>query len=319
MNTPGSEALQPEVIAPEEFLEKVGGLIDWTTLAPILDAVAERTGRKLPESSVKISLLKLWYDLADTLSEFSVLDRLSFRRFVGFAGDASSTDVEILNELRDGIWSESHDIRPVLDAVEQQLRAKGYSVQPGYVAEPAIVPCTEGALPVVHSTTTAVPQPGELGLMVEAMAAKAPAKARMPTGPQTRPEESSERVVSLAEARAEAGRVQAGDETQLRNVRVRAQIQWPWGQRSDLTDVLHIGRDFSYSPFARELTPYTHVSRRHAELVVHGDGVWIKDLGSRNGTFVNDDAVPKGQAFLIDGDSIVRFGPLLAVSVKILE
>jgi hypothetical protein len=27
--------------------------------------------------------------------------------------------------------------------------------------------------------------------------------------------------------------------------------------------------------------------------------------------------VPKGQAYLIDADSIIRFGPLLAVSLKI--
>ena len=100
--------------------------------------------------------------------------------------------------------------------------------------------------------------------------------------------------------------------------RVRAQIQWPWGQQSDLVDILQVGRDYGFSPFARELTPYTHVSRRHAELLVHGDGVWIRDLGSRNGTFVNNEEVPRGQAFLIDSDAIVRFGPLLAVSLKIV-
>ena len=74
----------------------------------------------------------------------------------------------------------------------------------------------------------------------------------------------------------------------------------------------------AFSPLAQELTPYTHVSRKHAELLVYGDGVWIRDLGSRNGTFVNNDEVPKGQAYLIDGESIIRFGPFLAVSLKIV-
>jgi len=100
--------------------------------------------------------------------------------------------------------------------------------------------------------------------------------------------------------------------------RVRAVLEWPWGQRSELTEHLNIGRDYTFSPLAQELTPYTHVSRKHAELLVYGDGVWIRDLGSRNGTFVNNDEVPKGQAYLIDGESIIRFGPFLAVSLKIV-
>ena len=131
----------------------------------------------------------------------------------------------------------------------------------------------------------------------------------MPEGaqPQSDPESSAEVSGTTREDQNVASR------------QVRAQIQWPWGQQSDLVDILQVGRDYAFSPFARELTPYTHVSRRHAELLVHGDGVWIRDLGSRNGTFVNNEEVPRGQAFLIDSDAIVRFGPLLAVSLKIID
>lgn len=98
---------------------------------------------------------------------------------------------------------------------------------------------------------------------------------------------------------------------------VRAILEWPWGQRTRLTEHLNIGRDYQFSPLAKDLTPYTHVSRKHAELLVYGDGVWVRDLGSRNGTYVNDEEVPKGQAYLIDSDSIIRFGPLLAVALKL--
>jgi diguanylate cyclase (GGDEF)-like protein len=61
------------------------------------------------------------------------------------------------------------------------------------------------------------------------------------------------------------------------------------GRRSDLD--LHIDVD--------------SVSRRHARLVRHGEDWWVEDLGSTNGTFVNDD--PVGRRKLDDGD-IVRFG-----------
>jgi hypothetical protein len=48
------------------------------------------------------------------------------------------------------------------------------------------------------------------------------------------------------------------------------------------------------------------VSRRHAVIRVHGDSVSIEDLGSTNGTYVNDGRI-QGTVALSDGDT-VRFG-----------
>jgi len=45
------------------------------------------------------------------------------------------------------------------------------------------------------------------------------------------------------------------------------------------------------------------VSRAHARIVVHGDEIFIEDLDSRNGTFVNGERV-RGRAPLADGDKI---------------
>jgi diguanylate cyclase (GGDEF)-like protein len=61
------------------------------------------------------------------------------------------------------------------------------------------------------------------------------------------------------------------------------------GRRTDLD--LHIDVD--------------SVSRRHARLVRHDDDWWVEDLGSTNGTFVNDEPIDRRK--LDDGD-IVRFG-----------
>ncbi len=315
MNLPDTEHPLPQAAA-EHFLARIDELVDWAALAPAMAIISHQAGRKLSLSVIKVALLKQWYDLVDSVTEYTVLDRYSFRAFVGFSGDGSSADAEILDELRTGAWSHLTDFRPLVDAVEQQLRERGFTVRPGYIAEASIVPCTEGELTDVRGVQTTIPRPGELGSMLEAVTAKAHAQGRMPTGPQSIP------------AGSQAGPVGEGglhepmiaeDSQKLQNGRARAQIEWPWGQKSDLTESLQIGRDYAYSPFARELTPYTHVSRRHAELFVHGDGVWIKDLGSRNGTYVNNDEVQKGQVYLIDSDVIVRFGPLLAVSVKILD
>jgi adenylate cyclase len=51
--------------------------------------------------------------------------------------------------------------------------------------------------------------------------------------------------------------------------------------------------------------PDTTVSRRHAELVTDAEGLLVRDLGSANGTYVND--APVGEARLAAGDRL-RFG-----------
>lgn len=54
----------------------------------------------------------------------------------------------------------------------------------------------------------------------------------------------------------------------------------------------------------------THeVSREHCTLRVDGDQIHVKDLGSRNGTFINDQEV-KEESPLKSGD-ILRVGPML--------
>jgi hypothetical protein len=254
-----------------------------------------------------VALLKHWYGIADNEAAFAILDRLSFRSFVGYAGDGGASDAAILNELDRGHGSRRPALDDVVGAIDDQLRELGYAVRAGQLREPSIAPCTEtgGEAPQAGSTT--LYRPGELGRMVEAVTAKAHSQGRMPTGPHDRHDQADESSPAAA----------GNGETVAQADPIRAVLEWPWGEKSDLTEHLNIGRDYSFSPLARELTPYTHVSRKHAELLVYGDGVWVRDLGSRNGTYVNDDEVPKGQAYLIDADSIIRFGPLLAASLKV--
>lgn len=51
------------------------------------------------------------------------------------------------------------------------------------------------------------------------------------------------------------------------------------------------------------------VSRRHACIEIGDDSVWVDDLGSKNGTYVNDRRV-EGRTPVVDGDQI-RFGSLV--------
>ena len=116
---------------------------------------------------------------------------------------------------------------------------------------------------------------------------------------------------------AQAGARRAGAPPEQEAPPMQAVVEWPWGFTMDLTDRLKIGRDHHFCLFASELQPYLHVSRKHAELTPCPEGVWVRDLKSRNGTFVNDEELPKGQAYLVDSDATIRFGPHCVLQLKI--
>lgn len=297
----------------EHFLARTDVLIDWSQYERGDSEDEALPGEAVPVHALKIALLKQWYGLADAEAPFQILDRLSFRAFVGFLGDGGAADVRIAKELDDCTWSRHPDMVDAMERVEEQLRNLGYSVRCGSMNEPSLAPCTEsGGEFQETSKATSLFRPGELGRMVEAVTAKAHADGVMPPASAAAVEAGAEVSADvsfdapLAEPAPKSG-----------SQHVLAVLEWPWGQRTELTEHLNIGRDYQFSSLAKELTPYTHVSRKHAELLVYGDGVWVRDLGSRNGTFVNDEEVPKGQAYLIDSDSIIRFGPLLAVALKL--
>lgn len=78
------------------------------------------------------------------------------------------------------------------------------------------------------------------------------------------------------------------------------------GKRYPLTETQNVvGR----SPTVQVIINEASVSRQHARFLLVGDGVTVEDMGSSNGTFVND-VRAEGAALLKDGD-IVRLGTVL--------
>jgi diguanylate cyclase (GGDEF)-like protein len=78
------------------------------------------------------------------------------------------------------------------------------------------------------------------------------------------------------------------------------------GKRYPLNEPINvIGR----SPGVQIIINEASVSRQHARLVLIGDNVVVEDMGSSNGTFVND-VKTDGQGPLKDGD-IIRLGTVL--------
>ena len=100
---------------------------------------------------------------------------------------------------------------------------------------------------------------------------------------------------------------------------VAAVIEWPSGATTGISGQLNIGRDRHFCPVAMEMAFELHISRQHAVLEVCAEGVRVRDLGSRNGTFVDDERVPSGGAVIIDRNARIRFGPQSVVQLTLLR
>ncbi|MFC0541927.1 FHA domain-containing protein [Kutzneria chonburiensis] len=61
---------------------------------------------------------------------------------------------------------------------------------------------------------------------------------------------------------------------------------------------VHLGRMFSHKAIKEALRPYDYVSKEHAEIVLRGDRLFVRDPGSKYGTKVGGVAVgPEGKDF----------------------
>lgn len=93
-------------------------------------------------------------------------------------------------------------------------------------------------------------------------------------------------------------------------------IQFPFG-RVRVADRLHVGRDRLFSEIASEISGLTAVSRRHAEIYIDSTsrGIFLKDLGSTNSTFVNGKPIEKNTSTEIFPGDELSFSRSLSATV----
>ena len=126
---------------------------------------------------------------------------------------------------------------------------------------------------------------------------------------QTSSDSSADDVAGMA--------AQAQGEMQARVI--RAALAWPWHEETEISGQLTIGREAS-APNAlteRLKRDFDNVSRRHAELVIRDGALWITDLGSSNGTFVNDTRLAPRQPVRLINGARLRFAASLTATVSI--
>ena len=147
------EALLPPGFGRNERLERVSGLIDWERLAVLVRKVRPgETGRPpyVPLAMFKALLLQQWYGLSDPGLEEALLDRVSFRRFCGFALDEETPDETTICRFRNAL-SQAGLGEALFQEVLRQLEAAGYVLKTGTLIDATLVE-SSGRRPASGST-----------------------------------------------------------------------------------------------------------------------------------------------------------------------
>ena len=102
---------------------------------------------------------------------------------------------------------------------------------------------------------------------------------------------------------------------------LRAVVRWHWTEDVVVEGCLVVGREPPAPPAlaARLERDYANVSRRHAELRVSEGALWIVDLGSTNGTFVNDTRLAPNQPVRLANGARLRFAASLVAHVALSD
>jgi len=290
-----------EKVHSEHFLVQIDRLIDWAPLGSSIYPAGNPTSAGLAPAVVKMLLLARWYGMSESALLEACPDRMSFRRFLGLPLTDNTGDGALAEAFRRQNQQSPDASQKLVDAIEAQLLAKGYGIRPGILAEAMVVPVA-GQPGSRRLSETDIFQPGEIAeLMKRDQSLLVRSGAKMAAGNHSN----------------QTGSVSAQPVDALDAAPLAADVQWPWGATTRLGERLIVGRDQALCPQAAELSKYPHVSRKHCELTACAVGVWVRDLNSHNGTFVNNERLPAGNAYLVDADAQIRFGPHCSVQIKL--
>lgn len=135
------EALLPAGFGRNARLERISGLIDWSRVGHLVESVRTgETGRPPydPLAMFKALLLAQWYGLSDPGLEESLNDRVSFRRFCGFALDAPTPDETTLCRFRNAL--KQADLgEKLFGEVLRQLEVSGFVLKTGTLIDATLV------------------------------------------------------------------------------------------------------------------------------------------------------------------------------------
>jgi len=136
-----AEAFMAKGLGSNARLEKIAGLVDWSRFEQLLSRVRPGEAGRPPYRSLamfKALLLQQWYGLSDPGLEEALGDRLSFRRFCGFALDETTPDETTLCRFRQALVGAGLGDR-LLEELNRQLEGRGLMLKQGTMIDATLV------------------------------------------------------------------------------------------------------------------------------------------------------------------------------------
>jgi IS5 family transposase len=126
-------------------LEVVNRVIHWKSFRPVIDKVfrierKSNAGRP-PYDYVlmfKILILQTMYGLSDAQTQFQILDRLTFKRFLGLSSEDHIPDEKTAWLFRETLTN-AGVIKKLFDLFGRQLNEAGYTAQKGQIIDASFV------------------------------------------------------------------------------------------------------------------------------------------------------------------------------------
>ena len=146
-------------------LEELHGLIDWAAVAGKLSGLRAGTmGRPPyePAAMLRALYLQALYDLSDPGLEEALLDRLSFRRFCGFALDAATPDETTICRFRQQA-SDHGVLQACFDEIARQLEARGLATRKGTLMDATLIKARHTPPPIEAGAGALHPSEPEAG------------------------------------------------------------------------------------------------------------------------------------------------------------
>jgi len=128
----------------ERPLDKLNALIRWEDfrkpLEKHLNFKSQEKGGRRPKDPVlmfKMCILQYYYNLSDEETEFQVLDRMSFQRFLGLSISDKVPDAKTLWLFKERLGSEG--VKALFEHFDQQLRLQGLIGKTGKIVDATII------------------------------------------------------------------------------------------------------------------------------------------------------------------------------------
>lgn len=274
--------------AAEAFIKRLDDALDFGPLEAWTRAIEAKLGIPVSTSLYKMLLLERWFVPSSVELDDACHGSATIRHFLGAPLHGPVAEVWMHRQFAPRLALAAPEIERLLVAIDNMLAQHGLSVPgPGFSAP------YEDDYSSGEGTRTTALELRKLNVL------DLDAESHKDTTSDT----------AGADTPAPGPRVDAGRHKAI------ALLVWPWGATTNVDRPLRLGRDATFSPYARQLWADAGISRRHAEIEPLGHGIGVRDLGSSNGTYIDDRLLPHGGGLVLTADAVLRFGTDLTVKL----